>query len=81
LNDLQVDDAAALNIDHVENVRPSVSSMVSAGLDPDHTWLLHLLAIFRGDLSGECDDSRDDQDLSGVNYAGENGISPISNSR
>jgi hypothetical protein len=66
LNDVEVDDPSALNIDHVEDARRSVSSMVPAAVDPDDSWLLHLLAIFRGHLPGEREDSGDDQDLSGV---------------
>jgi hypothetical protein len=67
LNHLELDDPAALSIDDVKDVRRSVCSMASGVLDPDDSWLLHLLAIFRGDLPGECNDSRDDPDLSGVN--------------
>jgi hypothetical protein len=68
LNDLEVDDPSALNIGHVENVRRSVSSMISAAVDPDDSSMPHLLAILRGDLPVERDDSGNDQDLSSVNY-------------
>jgi hypothetical protein len=68
LNDPEVDDPVARNTDRVEDVCRSVSSMVPVAIDPDDSWLLHLLAIFRGNLLGERDDSRDDQNLSGVNY-------------
>jgi hypothetical protein len=68
LNDLEVNDPSPLNIERVKNVRRSVSSMVPAASDPDESWLLHLLAVSRGDLPGERDDSRHGQDLSGVNY-------------
>jgi hypothetical protein len=42
--------------------------VVSAAADPDDSSLLHFLTIFRGDLPGERDDSRDDQYLSSVNW-------------
>jgi hypothetical protein len=67
LNDIKVNNASSLNIDRVEDMRRSVSSMVPAAANPDDSWLIHLLAIFRGDLPGESDDSRDDQDLRGLN--------------
>jgi hypothetical protein len=67
LNNLEVDDPSALNTNNVENVRRSVSLMIPAVVGIAGSWLLHLLVIFRGDLPGERDDSRDDQDLSGPN--------------
>jgi hypothetical protein len=57
LNDLEVDHRSALNIDHVENVRRSISSIVLVAIDADDSWPLHLLGIFRGNLPGKCDDS------------------------
>jgi hypothetical protein len=68
LNDLEVDNPSALNIDDAENLPRSASSMVSAAADPDDSWLLHLLAIFGADFTGEPNDSRDDQDLGRVSY-------------
>jgi hypothetical protein len=61
LNDFEAD-ASALNTDDVEDVRRPIYSMVPAAVDPDDSSLFHLLAIFRGDLPGECDYARDDQE-------------------
>jgi hypothetical protein len=67
LNDLEVDDPSALNVGCVDDVRRSVSSMVPAAVGANDSSFFHHLAIFRGDLPGEFDDSRHNQDLSGVN--------------
>jgi hypothetical protein len=48
-------------------VHRSISLMVPAAVDPDNSWLLHLLAISLSHLPRECGDSRDDQDSSQVN--------------
>lgn len=59
LNDLEVDDPSALNIDPIEDGCQSSSSMVAVAVDSDDKLLLHLLVIFRTGLPGGCDYSRD----------------------
>jgi hypothetical protein len=66
LKDLEVEDPSGLDVDNVEDVRWSISSMVSAAFDPSDSCLPHFLAILRSELPGECDDSRDNQYLSGI---------------
>jgi hypothetical protein len=67
LNHLEVYNSSAPNIDHVEEVRRSISSMVPTAIDPKDNLWLHLLAIFSRDLPGEGDDSGDDPYLSLAN--------------
>jgi hypothetical protein len=47
-------------------VRRSISLIVPAASNPGDSLWLHLLAIFRGNLLDEFDDSQDDQDLGSV---------------
>jgi hypothetical protein len=61
LNDIEINNnASAVNIDYVEDVRRFINSKVPVTVDSDDSWLLHLLAIFYGNFPGEPDDSRDD---------------------
>jgi hypothetical protein len=50
LNNLEIDGRSAFNIDHIEDVHQSILSMVPGALDTADSRLLHLVAIFRGDL-------------------------------
>jgi hypothetical protein len=70
LNGLEADDRSAPDFDHVEHVRRSISSMVPAAVDLDRSLRLYFLAIFRGNLHGECDNSRDDSDSRAGNCRG-----------
>jgi hypothetical protein len=45
LNDLELDNPSAPDIDHVEDARRSFSSMGPTAIDPNDSLRLHLLAI------------------------------------
>jgi hypothetical protein len=53
LNHLEVPNSSVPNINHVEEVRRSISSMVPTAIDPNDSLRLHLPAIFTRDLPGE----------------------------
>jgi hypothetical protein len=67
LNDVEVCNPPAPDIDLGEDVWRSISSMVPTVIDPNDSLRLYLLTIFRPDLPGEAGDSWDNQYLSGVN--------------
>jgi hypothetical protein len=56
LNDKEVNNPSVPNIDHVEEVRRSICSMLRAAVDLRDSRLPHLVGIFSRDLPGECAD-------------------------
>jgi hypothetical protein len=69
-NKLEVDNESASDAGDVEDVSQSIPLMIRSAIDPDDSRRLHLLAILCDNLPRGCNQSRDDQDLHGVNCGG-----------
>jgi hypothetical protein len=76
LNNLEVHNPSAPNIDHIEEVRRSISSMVPTAIDLNDSLWVHPLAIFSRDLPGEGEDSGHDPYLSLVDCHWREGNEP-----